>query len=69
MRVKAQDGCEHDVSQLQMQGNKLFGILKGNGMAILLGKFESRKRTCEVMGECTCTNWNDRTASYTMPLR
>lgn len=68
MIVKAQNGITRNIYQLQMQGNQLFGILKEDDRAIFLGKYDSIERTSEVMAECTCTNWNDNKASYSMPL-
>lgn len=68
MNIKAQNGIVYDVCELQQHGTEIFGILKENGYAKLLGKFDGTKRACEVMSEITCKNWNDRTADYSMPL-
>lgn len=53
MNIKAQNGITYDVCELQQHRNETFGILKENGYAKLLGKFDGTKRACEVMAEAT----------------
>lgn len=67
MRITAQNGKAYNVLELQMQGFEVTGRLE-NGYYITLGKYESLRRTCDVMADATMTNWNDRTATYIMPL-
>lgn len=67
MIIIAQDGDAYDVTELQMQGCELTGKLRESAYYKTLGRYESEKRTREVMSEATCHNWNGNKASYIMP--